>query len=375
VLPADLGKFLIHQTTSSPLVEGERLYYMTAQGQLRCLDTEGFLDGENDGPLQDEPRTAGVDADHIWELELATDLGVFPHEATNCSVVSAGSLLMVCTSNGVDEAHVNQPAPHAPSFIGVDKRTGQVAWRVVGPSPRVVHGQWSSPSLVSASNRVLACFGGGDGWLYALEASTGREVWRYDGNPPGAVWRTGGDIRGRVLRNNIIASPLVYDGTIFLAMGQDPEHGQGQGRLHAIDPSGTGDVTRNRRLWQSTEVGRTIATPIAHDGLLYVADYNGRVHCFEAKTGKRLWEHDVLAGIWGTFLLADDKLYVGDEDGRVTVLGLGREKKVLAEIDMEEPLWGAPCAVDGVLYLSTSRRVFAIAEPSLKSAASASGER
>ena len=57
------------------------------------------------------------------------------------------------------------------------------------------------------------------------------------------------------------------------------------------------------------------------------------------------------------------------------ILPLTLIDKRLAEIDMEQPLWGAPCAVDGVLYLSTSRRVFAIAEPAAKSAASSSGER
>mgnify|MGYP002397267461 FL=1 len=40
---------------SSPLVEGNRLYYVTNRGELVCLDTEGFLDGKNDGPFTEEP--------------------------------------------------------------------------------------------------------------------------------------------------------------------------------------------------------------------------------------------------------------------------------------------------------------------------------
>ncbi len=37
---------------SSPLVEGDRVYYVTSRGEVKCLDTEGFIDGDNDGPAQ-----------------------------------------------------------------------------------------------------------------------------------------------------------------------------------------------------------------------------------------------------------------------------------------------------------------------------------
>ena len=40
----------------APLVEGERLWFVTSRGEVRCLDTEGFHDGENDGPFTDEAR-------------------------------------------------------------------------------------------------------------------------------------------------------------------------------------------------------------------------------------------------------------------------------------------------------------------------------
>ena len=42
---------------SSPLVEGEKLYYVSNRGVLWCLDIKGFTDGENDGPLTDEKLT------------------------------------------------------------------------------------------------------------------------------------------------------------------------------------------------------------------------------------------------------------------------------------------------------------------------------
>ena len=355
-----LDDFLLPTTTSAPLVEGDRLYYVTAQCQLRCLDTQGFRDGENDGPLRDETFTSDEDADLVWELDIGEALGVYPHEAPNCSVVSYGDLLMVCTSNGVDEAHANVPAPRAPSFIAVDKRRGKVAWQVVGPGENILHGQWSSPSLAFVNGRVLAFFGGGDGWLYGLEAATGREVWRFDGNPKNAVWRTSADIEGVVHRNSLIACPLYHEGRVYLTMGQDPEHGPGRGRLFAIDPGGAGDVTKSRRVWENADIGRSICTPVALDGLLYLGDYNGDVHCVDLRDGTPVWSHDLLAPVWGSILVADGKVYIGDEDGMMTVFATGRERKILGRIDMMATIYSAPVVVDGVLYIPTARMLYAV---------------
>ncbi|MEM7233650.1 MAG: PQQ-binding-like beta-propeller repeat protein [Planctomycetota bacterium] len=360
--PRRLSSFdglLLPVTSSSPLVEGSRLYYVNGQAQLRCLDTEGFRDGENDGPYRDESRRSKKDADLIWQLDMYTELGVFPHEAANCSVATAGNLLLVCTSNGVDEAHSRIPAPRAPSFLGVDKTTGNVVWQVAGPSPRVFHGQWSSPAVLETKGRTLALFGGGDGVLYALEASTGREIWRFDGNPKDAVWRPSGDRREVTLRNNIIACPVVHRGIVYLAMGQDPEHGQGMGRLFAIDPGGQGDVTHARKIWENAAVGRMIATPVIRDELLFVGDYNGYVHCVDTRDGQTIWSHDLLAGIWGSLVLAGDHVYVGDEDGTLTVFEASREKRLVHSVDMDSPLWAVLTAQEGTLYVASARGLFA----------------
>ena len=48
---------------SSPLVEGEKLYYVSNRGVVWCLDIKGFSDSENDGPLTDEKLTGPKDAD------------------------------------------------------------------------------------------------------------------------------------------------------------------------------------------------------------------------------------------------------------------------------------------------------------------------
>jgi len=339
-------------------VEGNRLYYVTAECQLRCLDTQGFRDGENNGPYRDEVFTDNAAADVIWELDMCGRLGVFPHEATNSDVLAVGDLLMVSTSNGQNEGHTRVPSPRAPSLIAVDKRSGEVVWRASGPGEQVLHGQWSSPVAANVNGRIQVLFGGGDGWLRSYDAASGHEVWRFDGNPKDARWLPR---PGVFSRSSIIASPIFADGRVFVAMGQSPGHGDAPSLIHAISPNGQGDVTESRLLWTSREVGRVVGMPIAKDGLLYVGDVGGTIHCLDAATGAPVWKHDTFDDIWGCLLLAADRLYIGNAGGTMTVLRAGRQKQLLAKIEMDAPLYSPPALIGDALYLATANRLYLIA--------------
>ncbi len=148
---------------SSPVVDGDRLYYVTNRGELVCLDTEGFLDGENDGPYQEETLKSATDGDVVWKLDMMKELGVFQHNMANSSPVVCGDLVLVETSNGHDDSHSRIPSPQAPSFLAVEKKTGKVAWKDASPGSRILHGQWSSPSLGMVNGTMQAFFPGGDG--------------------------------------------------------------------------------------------------------------------------------------------------------------------------------------------------------------------
>ncbi|MFL6227775.1 MAG: PQQ-binding-like beta-propeller repeat protein [Pyrinomonadaceae bacterium] len=349
--------FLLPSTTSAPYVEGDRLYYVTAECQLRSLDTRGFGDGENNGPYRDEVFKDNAAADIVWQLDMPA-LGVFPHEACNSDVLPVGDLLMVGTSNGQNEGHTRVPSPFAPSLIAVNKRSGEVVWRAIGAGAQVLHGSWSSPVAINVEGRTQVLFGGGDGWLRAYDAASGDEVWRFDGNPKDARWLP----RAGVLsRSFIIASPVFADGRVFIAMGQSPGHGNAPSLVYAISPDGRGDVTKSGLLWTSREVSRVVATPVVKDGLLYVGDVGGTIHCLDAATGAHLWKHETNAAIWGSLMLAGDRLYVGNEDGLMTVFRAGRRKEVLAQIEMDAPLYSRPAVVGDALYLATARRLYLIA--------------
>jgi outer membrane protein assembly factor BamB len=353
-----LREFLLPSTTSAPYVEGNRLYYVTADCQLRCLDTQGFRHGENSGPYREETFQDNVAADIVWNLDMCARLGVFPHEATNSEVLPVGDLLMVSTSNGQNEGHTRVPSPRAPSLIAVDKQSGEVVWRAIGAGEQVLHGQWSSPAAANVNGRMQVLFGGGDGWLRAYDVASGHELWRFDGNPKDARFLP----RPRVFsRSSIIASPVFADGRVFVAMGQDPTHGNGPSLIHAISPNGQGDVTESRLLWTSREVGRVVGTPTVKDGLLYVGDLGGTLYCLDAATGALVWKHETNDAIWGCLLLAGDRLYVGNIEGTMTVLRAGRRKELLAQIEMDAPLYSRPALVGDALYLATAQRLYLIA--------------
>ena len=352
-----LREWLLPSTTSAPYVEGERLYYVTADCQLRSLDTQGFDDGENDGPYREEIFTDKGAADIVWQLDMPA-LGVFPHEACNSDVLALGDLLMVGTSNGQNEGHTRVPSPRAPSLIAVNKHTGGLVWRAIGAGDRVLHGAWSSPVGANVNGRVQVLFGGGDGWLRTYDAASGHEIWRFDGNPKDARWLPR---RGVLSRGSIIASPVLADGRVFVAMGLSPGHFNGPSLIHAINPNGQGDVTESGRVWTARDVGRVVGTPIVKDGLLYVGDLGGTVHCLDASTGAHLWKHETIDAIWGSLLLAGDRIYVGNEGGLMTVLRAGRKKELLAQIEMDAPLYSRPAVVGDALYLATARRLYLIA--------------
>src|SRR5262249_23690713 len=63
---------------STPIVEGKRVYYVSNRCEVVCADTEGFLDGTNDG-VQDEKYKGQTDADIIWHLDMIKKFSVFPH--------------------------------------------------------------------------------------------------------------------------------------------------------------------------------------------------------------------------------------------------------------------------------------------------------
>ncbi len=286
---------------STAAVEGNRLYFVSNRFDVVCLDAAGS-------------RAKASDARVVWTFDMWEKLGVFPCDTSNASPLIVGNLLYVTTSNGVDrntfhdpakEKNRKIPAPHAPNLIVLDKRDGRLVASDNAPiMPNILHGQWSSPSVGMVEGRKLVFFGGGDGVCYAFEALASvpekplrlKTVWSYDCIPQeykaagGSDWITYyclGDKRvhgslnkhdGKYVgRSEIIATPVLANDRVYVAIGRDPAHGRGRGALHCINPRGTGDITSSGKVWTYQGLDRTLSTVSVADGLLYVSDVGGRL--------------------------------------------------------------------------------------------------
>jgi outer membrane protein assembly factor BamB len=339
---------------SSPLVDGNRLYYVSNRAELVCLDTQGFHDGKNDGPVTDEKLSGPNDADVIWRFDMMEEVGSLPHNLANSSPVMYGDLIFVSTSNGQDESHVNIPSPKAPAIIAINKKTGKLVWEDNSVEDRILHGQWSSPTVGTIGGVVQLIHGQGDGWIRGYEAQTGKKLWEFDTNPKDSVWPK--------TRNELISTPVVYQDHVYISNGQDPEHGEGVGHMYCIDPTKRGDITKTGLVWHYDKIRRSISTPAIKDGLVYQADFSGFVHCLDAKTGEVYWTHDLFAAVWASPMLIDGKIYLGDEDGDVVILQEGKTKKVLGEINMGSSVYSSAVPANGVLYISNRNQLYALSE-------------
>jgi outer membrane protein assembly factor BamB len=359
---------------STPAVEGDSLYYVSNRAELVCARTEGLQAGARGGPGPVAPAAsagAAAGADFVWKLDMIGQLGIYPHNQAASSPLVVGDLVYVVTGNGVDEGHVNIPAPQAPSFLAVDKRTGKVVWQSSLPGRKILHGQWSSPSYGVLDGKPQVLFPGGDGWLYALEPLTGKVIWRFDCNPKDSVYTIGPGST----RNNLLAMPVVAGDMVYLAVGEDPEHGEGIGHLWALRPKGEGDLTDKALVWHrgGEDFHRSLSTVAVRDGLLFAADFSGYVYCLDAATGKPYWVYNSYGAIWGSPLVADGKVYIGNEDGDVAVLRAARQLEVVSKVNMGSAVFSTAVAQDGVLYIASRSKLFAIAEgiPAKKAAAAA----
>lgn len=311
-------------------------------------------------------------------------------------------MLFVCTSNGVDE-EANVPSPAAPSFLCINRENGKIVWSDKGPGANILHGQWSSPAYAELGGTKQVIFGGGDGWLYSFdpEGENGKSklLWKFDCNPKATLY----DIGGYEDRNFIIATPVIYDGMVYVAVGEDPELGEGKGHLWCIDPTKRGDVSptlvfnkqapntpippkrlqalveedgdfekpnpNSAAIWHyqgsdpedfETTMHRTLGSVAIRDNFLFISDQSGLFHCLDAKTGKAHWTYDMFSDTWGAPLLTKEHVYISDAEGDIAIFKISEEQEMVAEINMDSAVYTSPVAANGKLYISTRNRLYAL---------------
>ena len=380
---------------SSPAVEGDRLYYVSNRCELVCASVEN--------------------GKAIWTLDMIAAFGVFPHNLSVCAPLIVGDRVFVVTANGVNEDHINIPAPKAPSFLALDKKTGKVIWQDDSPTqkflttPRgnlnqvdflkmlvnrgdiLMHGQWSNPAYAVVDGVPQVVFPGGDGWIYAFRPDDGKLLWKFDCNPKDAKF----GVSGKGNRSDFIGTPVIYKNRVYIGVGQEWEHRTGVGHFWCIDMTKRGDVSPElrdnangkivanpesalvwhyggaindsdvlRKLRRNYYFGRTMSTAAINEDLVYISDLNGILHCLDASTGKMWWEFDTKSDIWASPFYADGKVYLGTDSKVMYVFEHGKDaknRKPLAENDMDGRMRTVPVAHDGVLFVATENQLYAIA--------------
>lgn len=384
IFPKSLG------VCSTPAIDGDRLYFVDHNCMVQCLDINGEhpADGAEAGK-----------AKVIWSFDMYADPAVHcrPSDACNGSPLIEGNLVYVTTANGVDriitipikeDAARRCFAPDAPTLIVLNKLTGKFLARDTAPTAmNMLHGQWSSPSMGTVDGRTLVFLGGGDGNCYAFEALTEvpdepvtlKTAWWVDCNPPEYRSFNGMDMithytlgdrrRGDSINkiddgsfvgmSEIIATPVFYRDRVYVAIGRDPDHGRGRGALLCLDASQSGDSTKTGILWWYKGLDRSLSTVSIDDGLLYIADVGGRVHCLDAEKGDVHWVYESKVRTIASTLVADGKVYLPSEK-HLNILAVGKELKFLGQVRLDGQSWVTPVAANGTLYIVSKNKLWAV---------------
>ncbi len=140
-------------------------------------------------------------------------------------------------------------------------------------------------------------FANNAGVVYAISAKTGRKAWSYRSGRCQAM------------------SPAVEAGTVYATFLNRPPCNAlgGDGELIAF-AAGTGKVR-----WRRT-IGPSESSPLVRDGQVCVGDWNGRVACYRAKTGKVVWSFQADGKVKDGLAFAGGRVYFGTYGSKVYAL-------------------------------------------------------
>jgi eukaryotic-like serine/threonine-protein kinase len=132
--------------------------------------------------------------------------------------------------------------------------------------------------------------GSHDGYLYALDASSGYSMWRFRTNGP------------------IISSPALERDLLYF--------GSADGNLYAINAENA------KEKWRFNAEKPIVASPLVHEGFIYIGSTDGTFHCLESKTGKEVWKFQTGSSITSAAHVAGNVILIGSMDHTLYALPL-----------------------------------------------------
>lgn len=235
----------------------------------------------------------------------------------------------------------------ADSFLlALKAETGEMVWK----TDRDELPSWGTPTVASTSAGPV------------LVANASKFIRGYDPRTGKELWRLGGSSK--------ITAPTPISGgdLLVIASGRGPER-----PIFVVRAGAQGDLTlRGGRtssdavVWSRTGRGPYMPTPLVLDGLLYVLGNNGVFDAYRLRTGDEVYRQRlpvVGSGYSASPVAADGKIYLSSEDGDILVIAAGPEFKHLATNPMGEPIMATPALSEGVMYVRSSKTLFAVSAP------------
>lgn len=298
--PAD-GSF----ASASPVTDGQRVIAYFGSRGLYCLDFQGTLKWSKDlGRMR---------------IKMAFGEGSSP-------ALHDGKLVVNWDHEG-------------PSFIAAfDADSGRELWR----QPRDEATSWATPLIVSH-----------DGQTEVITSAT-RKIRSYDLGTGKLLWECGG------MTQNVIPTPVAGEGLVFAISGF-----RGSALL-AIRLGRTGDLTGTEAIvWQHHKSTPYVPSPLLYGNRLYfLANNNGLLSCFDAKTGKALIDAErleALPGVYASPVGARDRVYLLGRNGAVLVLKAADQLEILATNRLDDKFDASPAIAGRELYLRGMQNLYCLA--------------
>lgn len=347
-----------HRTGSpaapTPASDGQRLFVFFGSYGLLCYDTDGKRLWERPmGPFQDEfgsgssPVLAGnklilLQDKDVGSFVMAIDLytGKTLWKADRPDAVRSYSTPVLWENDGQKQVVV----AGALQLTGYDLGTGEKEWwvnglaRIVIPMPvvdsqRIYMASWA-PGADSGARISL------DSWETALS--------QWDANNDGKLVKE--EIGDREVLSRFYRMDL--DQSRSLNQQEWDRHSEvflrAQNALLALRPEGKGDLTESAVLWKYHRGLPYVATPLLHNGMVWMVKDGGIVTKIDADTGVVLQEERL--GGFGSYyaspVVGDGKVYFASESGVVTVVAEDRSWKVLSSHPFREKIYATP-VIDG----------------------------
>jgi eukaryotic-like serine/threonine-protein kinase len=198
------------------------------------------------------------------------------------------------------------------NVYALDAETGDEQWRFeTGLSI-----EYSSPAVANGTVYV----GSWDGNVYALDAESGDELWRFE------------------VIDLARSSPAVADGTVYT--------GSFDGTVYALDAE-TGE-----ELWRFQTGDRMSSSPAVVDGTIYVGSFDNNVYALDAETGEELWRFQTGFWIESSPAVANGIVYIGSDDNHAYALDAETGEE-LWRFETDDVVTSSPAVADGTVYVGS----------------------